>query len=140
MAIARGGYSKVLRINLTNKTAKAEPIREEWLVDFVGGRGLGVRYLWDEIKPGTEPLGPENKIIFGVGPLAATLAQSMSRWMIVTKSPASGGYMRSIGGGMVGAELRFVSAISKVDGAACTKTDGRMTRQEVFPVSVFRRV
>ena len=107
MAIARGGYSKVLRINLTNKTAKAEPIREEWLVDFVGGRGLGVRYLWDEIKPGTEPLGPENKIIFGVGPLAATLAQSMSRWMIVTKSPASGGYMRSIGGGMVGAELRF---------------------------------
>jgi aldehyde:ferredoxin oxidoreductase len=107
MAVAKGGYSKVLRVNLTNRTAKPEPIREEWLVDFVGGRGLGVRYLWDEIKPGTDPLSPENKLIFGVGPLAAGLAQSMSRWMIVTKSPATGGYMRSIGGGMVGAELRF---------------------------------
>ena len=50
MALAKGGYSKVLRVNLTNRTAKPEPIREEWLVDFVGGRGLGVRYLWEDRK------------------------------------------------------------------------------------------
>ena len=103
-----GGFvNHVVRIDLTNQTYSFEPLREEWIKDFVGGRGLAARYLYEELKPGIDPLSPENKLIFNVGPLATTGAQSCSRWMVTTKSPLTGGYTRSVGGGDFGAEMKF---------------------------------
>ena len=96
-----------MRVDLTTNTIKEEIIPDKIVVDFVGGRGFGVKYLYDELSPGIDPLSPSNKLLFNIGPLAGTGAQSFSRWMVTTKSPLTGTYCRSVGGGEWGAWLRF---------------------------------
>jgi aldehyde:ferredoxin oxidoreductase len=75
--------------------------------DFLGGRGLAVKYLYSELKPGADPLGPDNKLLFMMGPLGATTAMSVSRLAVVTKSPLTGGIAKSVAGGNFGAFLKF---------------------------------
>jgi len=99
--------TNLLRVNLTKRTAKVEPVPPEITDPFVGGRGLGVAYLYREQPPHVDPLGEENRLIFLAGPLAGTQAQAVSRWMVCTKSPLTGGYARSVGGAEFGAWLRF---------------------------------
>jgi aldehyde:ferredoxin oxidoreductase len=102
------GYSgKVLRVNLTVKKTYVEPLREDYVKQFIGGRGFGVKILWDELKAGVDTLGPENRLVISVGPLAGTKVQSASRWVAQFKSPLTGIYCRSVGGGFFGAELKF---------------------------------
>lgn len=98
---------KLLRIDLSTGTAKAELIPENIVKPYVGGRGFGAKYLYDELQPGIDPLGPENKLLLLSGPLAGTSAQSFSRWMAVTKSPLTGTFCRSVGGSDFGAWLKF---------------------------------
>ena len=63
------GYTgMLLRVNLTNGGVRKEPMPEEVLRQFIGGRGLNSKLLYDELRPGTEPLGAENKIILSTGP------------------------------------------------------------------------
>jgi len=67
------GYTgKVLRIDLTNRTAREEQLPVEMARDFIGGAGFGIKYLFDEVKAGTDALGPENKLIFASGPFTGT--------------------------------------------------------------------
>ncbi len=79
-----GGYAgKILRINLTNKTSKEEELPLEVAKDFIGGAGLGIKYLFDEVKPGTDALGPDNKLILRPGrtgtsiPCASRMSKSL---------------------------------------------------------------
>jgi aldehyde:ferredoxin oxidoreductase len=104
MAVNTG---KILRINLTTAKTSVEIVPQSIAEDFIGGRGYGIRYLWDEIKPGTDPLSFENKLIFVTGPLAGSPAQAVSRWMAVTKSPQTGAFARSVCGADFGAWLKF---------------------------------
>jgi aldehyde:ferredoxin oxidoreductase len=99
--------NQLLRINLTTGAIRAEPIPEQVKTDFVGGRGFGIKYLYDELAPGIEPLGPENKLLFLAGPLGGTAAQGFSKWVAVTKSPLTGCVARALGGGDFGAHLKF---------------------------------
>jgi len=106
--IFKGGYGgKILRINLTERSVSFEDLPEDMVRAYVGGRGFGIKMLYDEVGPQVSPLDPENKLIFVVGPLNGTPVQSSSRWMVVTKSPLSGGYIRSVGGANFGAEMKF---------------------------------
>jgi aldehyde:ferredoxin oxidoreductase len=98
---------RLLRVNLSRQKATTETIPSELCELFIGGRGIGVALLYLGQKPGVDPLGEENNLIFLTGPLAGTPAQSASRWMICTKSPLTGGYARSVGGADFGAWLRF---------------------------------
>jgi aldehyde:ferredoxin oxidoreductase len=102
-----GYMGKILRIDLRNKKAVAEPLKEDTVKKFVGGRGLGAWILWKELPAGVDPLSPENKLIITVGPLAGTKALGTHRWMAQFKSPLTGTYFRSVGGGFFGAELKF---------------------------------
>ncbi len=103
-----GGYTgKLLRVNLTEQKLWDEPVSEELKRDWMGGRGWGVKWLWDNLKPGTDPLGPDNALVFLAGPLAGTPAQSAARWKVFFKSPLTGGYFKSSGGGRWAAELKF---------------------------------
>jgi len=99
--------SRLLRVNLSRGTAEVETIPAETCELFVGGRGFGISYLYREQPPNVDPLGGENRLIFVAGPLAGTQAQSVSRWMVVTKSPLTGAYARSVAGADFGAWLRF---------------------------------
>jgi len=103
-----GGYmGKFLRVNLTDGSIKEEKISDELLKMFIGGRGLGVKILYDELKPGIDPLSPENKIAILTGPLTGTAAPSSGRWCSVTKSPLTGTIHDSHSGGHFGPELKF---------------------------------
>ena len=98
---------RVLRVNLATGTVRTDEVSADVAEGFVGGRGLGAKYACDEIAPGTDPLGPQNRLLIGTGPLAGTSAQSMSKWMVYTKSPLTGTFTRSSGGGDFGAWLKW---------------------------------
>ena len=98
---------KSIRVNLSTGEIKTEPIDERMVRDFVGGRGFGAVQLYKDLKPGIDPLGDQNKMVFLTGPLAGGPMQSTSRWMVYTKSPLTGALVRSCGGADFGAWLRF---------------------------------
>lgn len=103
-----GGYvGKFLRIDLGSGQIKDEKIPEETLRDFIGGRGLGVKILYDELKTGIDPLSPENKIVILTGPVTGTPAPESGRWCSVTKSPLTGTIHDSQSGGDFGPYLKF---------------------------------
>ena len=99
-------FHKLLRIDLGNRTSRSEDIPELWEKMFLGGKGLGTAYLVKEVPRGTDPLGPENKLIITAGPLTGTIAPSSSRFEIVTKSPLTGIYLSCNSGGHFGPELK----------------------------------
>ena len=103
-----GGYAgKVVRVDLTKNQVKLEDLRWEWVPQFIGGKGLGFRYLYEELKPHLDPLSPENKLIFITGPLSGTLAPATGKYAVITKSPRTGTILDSYFGGTFGARLKF---------------------------------
>ncbi|HHY39336.1 MAG TPA: aldehyde ferredoxin oxidoreductase family protein [Clostridia bacterium] len=99
------GY--VLRVNLTTKEVKREPLRRDWARDFIGGKGLGYRYLCEDVDPLVDPLSPANEIIFMTGPLSATLVPCTGKCEVITKSPATGTILNCAIGGSLANQLKF---------------------------------
>jgi hypothetical protein len=83
-----------------------EPLPEEALRDYIGGRGLGTYYLSKLMDPKADPLSPENVLIFATGPLTGTPAPTGGRYMVICKSPLTGLVACSNSGGNFGAELK----------------------------------
>jgi len=102
-----GWQKKVLRVNLTSGTCEAEPLNMEWANDYLGQRGLGTKYLIEEIDPKVDPLSAENKLIFATGPLTGTAASTGGRYSVITKGALTGAIACSNSGGYFGAELKF---------------------------------
>jgi len=103
-----GGYwGKILRVNLTEKKIKVEALPgEEILRRWIGGRGLGVWYMLEEVDPKINPLNPENKLFILTGPITATGYPTSGRWVSVTKSPLTDTVHDSNAGGNFGAQLK----------------------------------
>ncbi len=102
-----GGWTgKILRVNLSTGEIKVEPLNMEWAKQFVGGRGLASKYLFEEVPPTVDPLSPANKLIFATGPATGTNAPTGGRYMVVTKGPLTGTIASSNSGGFFGAELK----------------------------------
>ena len=102
-----GWTGKLLRVNLTTGTHRVEDIPEAWMKDYIGGRGVADRYLWDELDPRVDPLSPDNKLIFATGPLTGTPVSCGARYMVVTKGALTGAITTSNSGGHWGPELKF---------------------------------
>lgn len=115
-----GGWTgKLLRVNLTTGESKVEDIPEEWLKEYVGGRGVADRYLYEELDPTVDPLSPDNKLIFATGPLTGTPVSCGARYMVVTKGALTGAITTSNSGGHWGPELKFASYdLLMLEGAA----------------------
>lgn len=104
----KGGYTgKILRINLTNQSAKEEKLPQKVAKDFIGGAGFGIKYLFDEVPAGADPLGPENKLIFASGPFSGTNIPCASRMAVTAKSPQTGAVGMALAGGYFPVELKF---------------------------------
>jgi len=88
----------VLRVDLTTGTVERERVPDAWRRKYIGGKGLGARYLYEELDAGAEPLGPENLLAFMLGPLSGYLPGE-SRYAAVTKSPLTGAFLDSYSGG-----------------------------------------
>ncbi len=85
------GYtSKILRIDLTNKTSSVEPLNMDWAEKYIGSKGLAIKYLYEELEPGIDPLGPDNKLLFTTGPMTGTPVPCSGKLSIAAKSPATG--------------------------------------------------
>ncbi len=98
---------KLLRVDLTRGTWAVEDIDPQLARDYIGGRGLGTKILYDEVDPAVDPLSPANKLILMTGPLTATGAPASARYMAITKSPLTGAIASSNSGGYFPAELRY---------------------------------
>jgi aldehyde:ferredoxin oxidoreductase len=96
-----------LRINLTNEIATWEETPEQMAKEFVGGAGFGIKYLFDEVRGGTDPLGPDNKLIFSSGPLSGTNVPCASRMAVTAKSPLTGAVGMGLSGGQFPVELKW---------------------------------
>lgn len=87
--VTGGGYTgRLLRLNLNELDFRVEKPREDDLERFIGGEGLGIKYLYDEVPAHADPLGPENRLIFMTGPMTGTLAPTSGRHCVITKSPS----------------------------------------------------
>lgn len=113
----KGYYGRMLEVNLsTGKIAKTK-IPDSDIQNFLGGRGLGAKILYDRLKPGTDPLSPENILMFMAGPFVGYPIPSSSRTCVITKSPRtspaekkyehSSTLSYSNMGGFFGPELRY---------------------------------
>ena len=103
----KGGYTgKILRVDLTRLSVKEEALSEELARNFLGGAGFAIKYLYDELKPGTPALDKETRLIFAVGPLTATGAPCASRMAVAAKSPLTGAMGMALAGGQFPTELK----------------------------------
>lgn len=102
-----GGYTgNILVLDLKNQSFKIEDTNIEDARQFIGGKGLGAKYLIDNLPKGTDPLSPKNILIIATGPLTATKAQTSGRGVVVTKSPLTNLFVDSHFGGTFAAELK----------------------------------
>ena len=95
---------QLLQVDLTRETVDRERIPDQWLRKYLGGKGIGARYLYDRLEAGTDPLGPENALLFMLGPLSGYLPGE-SRYAVVTKSPLTDTFLDSYSGGSFPARL-----------------------------------
>jgi aldehyde:ferredoxin oxidoreductase len=92
-------------IDLARKTSRPFEIPADWLLKNVGGRGIGGRILLEELNPSADPLGPENIMIFGSGPLQGTGFPGAGRHIVMCKSPKTKSVSDSYAGGFFGQAL-----------------------------------
>jgi aldehyde:ferredoxin oxidoreductase len=102
-----GGFQDhVARIDLGEESVDYESIDDEDAKKYIGARGLGVKYVFDE-GPDVDPLGPDNLLAFMNGPLTGTQTVMSGRIAVVTKSPLTGTVTDSHHGGWSGARLKW---------------------------------
>ena len=103
-----GGYAgKTLRIDLTERDAKISRVERSLAAGFLGGRGFNSKGLYDEIPPGADATGPNNKLFISTGPLVGTMFPTASRFNISAKSPQTGILGDSNAGGHLAPEMKF---------------------------------
>ena len=102
-----GYMGRILFVNLSTSEITEEPLAEKICHDFIGGYGLGARILYSRQKAGIDPLGPENMLGFISGPLTGTPIPTGARYIVVAKSPLTGGWGDANSGGCFGPYLKF---------------------------------
>ncbi|MBN1830150.1 MAG: aldehyde ferredoxin oxidoreductase family protein [Deltaproteobacteria bacterium] len=101
-----GWCGKILRVDLTSGAITEEALDPKTARDYIGGRGLGIRYMLNELNPLCDPFGAENLFIMAAGPLTGTKAPTGARYMVMTKSPLTGAITCSNASGYFPAELK----------------------------------
>jgi len=102
-----GWVGQILRVNLTDLTAKKEALDPVEAKSYIGARGLGTRYWIKECDPKIDPFSEANNMIFMTGPLTGTLATNAGRYNVVCKAPLTGAMAASNSGGYWGPELKY---------------------------------
>jgi aldehyde:ferredoxin oxidoreductase len=104
--LAFGYIGKILRVDLSREKISIESPGDVFYRRYIGGEGFVAYFLLKELKPGVDPLGPENKLIFAAGPLTGTSVPGSGRNSVGAKSPLTGGFGEAEVGGHWGAELK----------------------------------
>ena len=98
---------KFLRVDLTRGTTAVEEVSELIYRMYLGGNAMTAYFLAKELKPGVDPLGPDNVMVFATGPCNGSPLSGTNRFALAAKSPLTGGYGETEAGGWWGPELKF---------------------------------
>ncbi len=101
----KGFFNRLLRVDLSRQKAHVEPLADDVLRSYLGGKGLGSYLLLKENPARVDPFSPQNRLIFTTGPLADTPFYGSSRYAVFTKSPQTGIYSESYSGGKITSAL-----------------------------------
>ncbi|MFX0133889.1 MAG: aldehyde ferredoxin oxidoreductase family protein [Candidatus Hodarchaeota archaeon] len=101
-----GYQGKILKVDLASQKISTDPLNMDWAKGYLGGSGYACRLLYDMISKDTDPLGPENPLLFMIGPLTGTPAPTSGRYVVCAKSPLTGIWGESTSSGLWGAELK----------------------------------
>lgn len=97
----KGFFNRVLTVDLTNKKTEGEEIGDEVLINYLGGKGLGVYLMLTRNEKCTDPFAPDNNFVVALGPVNDTAIWGSSRFGVFTKSPLTGFFAHSYSGGRV---------------------------------------
>jgi aldehyde:ferredoxin oxidoreductase len=100
-------FGDILEIDLTHRTVSSRPYTRELAAKYIGCRGYNAALLWELVPRKTDPLSPDNVLIFGTGPLTGTSAPSSGRTSVTMKSPTTHLYLKSNVGGAWGSAFRY---------------------------------
>ncbi len=107
-AVDRGYTGRTLYVNLSDNTIASKPVTQQMKDIFIGGRGFGLKLLWDGVTPDTKWDDPENEIIISSGPLGGTTGYpGAGKSLVVSLSPLTNCIMDSNVGGYYGPLLKF---------------------------------
>jgi len=105
--MGRGYMGKMLWVDLSRKVVEEEALDEDLCRLYLGGYGIGAKVLFDRQAAGVDPLGPQNILGFLTGPFDGTEALGGSRYVVVGKSPLTGGWGDANSGGSFGPHLKY---------------------------------
>lgn len=105
--MANGYMGKMLDVNLTTGKLEDLPLSDDLCADYIGGYGMGVKLLYDRMKPNVDPLGPDNILALITGPMTGTPCIEGNRFVAVCKSPLTGTWGDANCGGTWGPNLKF---------------------------------
>jgi aldehyde:ferredoxin oxidoreductase len=104
----QGAYNgKLLRVDLTNGTTTPEEVPDLTYRMYLGGAAMAAYLLNRELKPGMDPLGPDNVLVFATSPANGAPISGSTRFSAAAKSPLTGGYGEAEAGGWWGPELKL---------------------------------
>ena len=101
-----GCNGRILRVDLSKEKILTETLDDIFYRRYVGGEGFIAYFLLKEVKPGIDPLGPSNKLIFASGPVTGAPIPGNGRSSVGAKSPLTGGFGEAESGGFWGVELK----------------------------------
>jgi aldehyde:ferredoxin oxidoreductase len=101
-----GYMGKYIEVDLSQDSIRVNDLDFKAARNYIGGKGLGAKILYDNVPSGTDPLSPDNIVLFMTGPLTGSRVQTSGRWCIVTKSPQTGIFTDSHIGGKFGHRLK----------------------------------
>jgi len=109
MSIKSGYFKKILSVDLSSNACIFKNLPDDFLEEYIGGRGFGAKLVWDKLVEcdfSIDPFGEENIVVIAPGPLTGTFLPSSGKCSFITISPSTGGYGDSSSGGSFGVELR----------------------------------
>ena len=108
MSPINGGLAgTLLRVNLSSGEIHRDPTPRDLFERFLGARGVGAYLLLHELAAYTDPLGPDNKLIFLTSPLVGTMAPGANKVTVTFRSPLTQTYSFSLCGGHLAPEIKF---------------------------------
>ncbi len=103
----KGYAGHYLDVDLTKGKVHKKELEKDWARLYLGGTGVAARILWDRTGPDTDPLGPENVLVVGTGPLTGVMFSPSGRMMFAAKGPLTGVWAESHVGGFLGPEIKY---------------------------------
>ena len=102
-----GYQNNVLRLDLSRKEYTTEPLNMSWARQYIGSKGLAIKYLYEELKANTDPLSADNKLILMTSPLTGTIVPCSGKLSITSKSPGTGTISDSSIGGHCALKIKY---------------------------------